>query len=215
MYYFLRREFRRPLTSSSFVLGPCWVGAGNYPPPHAHTVRLEGMGCDGCFGRCPDALGGHSWGSRWARASRWAERAGGCLLSRLWPPVLVPPARAELGPGSGCAGAPCRSSGFPGKLCPFWHDPGGEKTVVCKRATSASSCTSTTSPGCLSATLLQVRWVMPLPGAAPRPEEGEGGLGGALQRPRWQTRPPCFSNPLEKLDLSSEPCPTALSGSGT
>lgn len=56
----------------------------------------------------------------------------------------------------------------------------GEKTVVGKRMTSASSCTSTTSPGCLSATLLQVRWVMPLPGAAPRPEEGEGGLGGAL-----------------------------------
>lgn len=33
--------------------------------------------------------------------------------------------------------------------------------------------------------------------------------------PRWQPRPPCFSNPLEKLDLSSEPCSTALPGSGT
>lgn len=48
-------------------------------------------------------------------------------------------------------------------------------------------------------------------------EVGEGPPKEASRVPGGQTRPrgPRFSNPLEKLELSSEPCFTAPAGSGT
>lgn len=118
-------------------------------------------------------------------------------------------------------GAPSQVLWVPREAVPVAARPrrgAGRSRWRARRVTSASSCTSTMLPGCPRATSSSPVGDAPSC-AAPRPEGGEGGLGrapkGGLEHPRWQPRPPCFSNPLEKSDLSSEPCSTALPDSGT
>lgn len=99
------------------------------------------MGCDGCFGRCPDALGGAFLGYETGQSIMWGREGWGLSLE----PPLAPSYSLRQGKGRwylllglswaqalGVRGPPAGCSGFPGKLCPFRHDPGGEHGGVQK-----------------------------------------------------------------------------------